>query len=220
VSLRLTPVSASDTLLDYGINFGLPGSLAQLTDAALNVTDLRVDIWNQHYGPLHADDDVAQPVDWAYKSLQIGIDSSSQVKSRGLFTRMISHGSAAAPQSPNWLWGVFNTLLGADWKGWSSQVIDFSSGLVKVDDKFTLRTRYKDPATSLIKSRIFNDAPVYGEFLIDDEEHDMISTSDAVRGAYLTYMMFGFIRDRAESVVLASSKAVIRKGGSRRRTGR
>lgn len=220
VSLRLTPVSASDTLLDYGINFGLPGSLAQLTDAALNVTDLRVYVWNQHYGPLHADDDVAQPVDWAYKSLQIGIDSSSQVRSRGLFTRMISHGSAAAPQSPNWLWGVFNTLLGADWKGWSSQVIDFSSGLVKVEDKFTLRTRYTKSGTTSLASRIFNDDPVYGEFLIDDEEHDMISTSDAVRGAYLTYMMFGFIRDRAEGVVLASSKAVIRKGGSRRRTGR
>ena len=55
---------------------------------------------------------------------------------------------------------------------------------------------------------------------MDDEEHDTIATSDGVKGAYLAYMLFGFMRDRAEKVELASAKAVIRRGGTRRRTGR
>jgi len=133
---------------------------------------------------------------------------------------MVTHGAGTSPLSPNWIWGVYNTLLGADWKGWTSQVIDFSSGLVKIADKFPLRTRYKDTATSSMKYRRFNATPKYGEYLVDDEEHDTIATSDSVKGAYLSYMMFGFMRDRAEKVEIASAKAVIRPGGTRRRTGR
>ena len=68
--------------------------------------------------------------------------------------------------------------------------------------------------------RQFNGSPKYGEYLVDDEEHDTIATSDSVKGAYLSYMLFGFMRDRAEKVELASAKAVVRQGGTRRRTGR
>ena len=218
VYLPMTPVSSSQTLLDYGFDFSGAGSLATLTSPV--TTNMSVYVWNQHYGPLHANNDVTQPVDWAYKSAQIGIDNASHVKARGIFARMVSHGAGISPLSPNWLWGVYNTLLGADWKGWTSQVIDFSSGIVKVADKFTLRTRYKDSATSTMEYRRFNATPKYGEYLVDDEEHDSIATSDSVKGDYLSYMMFGFMRDRAEKVEIASAKAVVRKGGTRRRTGR
>jgi len=71
-----------------------------------------------------------------------------------------------------------------------------------------------------MRYRRFNATPKYGEYLVDDEEHDTIATSDSVKGAYLSYMMFGFMRDRAEKVEIASAKAVIRPGGTRRRTGR
>ncbi len=220
VYLPMTPVSSSQTLLDYGFDFGGAGSLADLTSIGPVTTNMSVYIWNQHYGPLHANNDVTQPVDWAYKSAQIGIDNASHVKARGIFARMVSHGSGTSPLSPNWLWGAYNTLLGADWKGWTSQVIDFSSGIVKIADKFSLRTRYKDTVTSTMQHRRFNATPKYGEYLVDDEEHDSIATSDSVKGAYLAYMLFGFMRDRAEKVELASAKAVIRKAGTRRRTGR
>jgi hypothetical protein len=218
--IPMTPASASATLLDYGFDFTIGGALATLTYAGPATVPMSVYVWNQHYGPLHSNDDVAQPVDWAYKSQQIGIDDADHVKARGVFTRMLARGSGTSPLSPNWLWGVYNTLLGADFKGWTSQVIDFSSGIVKVADKFSLRTRYKDSTSGSMEYRRFNGSPKYGEYLVDDEEHDTIATSDGVKGAYLAYMLFGFMRDRAEKVELASAKAVIRRGGTRRRTGR
>lgn len=220
VLLPMTPVSSAATLLDYGFDFSGAGAQARIEALGSVYTSLSVYIWNQHYGPLHANNDVAQPVDWAYKSPQVGIESADHIKARGIFARMVTHGAGTSPLSPNWIWGVYNTLLGADWKGWTSQVIDFSSGLVKIADKFPLRTRYKDTATSSMKYRRFNATPKYGEYLVDDEEHDTIATSDSVKGAYLSYMMFGFMRDRAEKVEIASAKAVIRPGGTRRRTGR
>tara|TARA_R110002020_G_scaffold30836_4_gene96841 strand:+ start:2266 stop:4848 length:2583 start_codon:yes stop_codon:yes gene_type:complete len=218
--IPMTPASTTTTLLDYGFDFTIGGAAATLVSAGPITTNMSVYVWNQHYGPLHSNNDVAQPVDWAYKSQQIGIENADHIKARGIFARMVTHGAGTSPLSPNWIWGVYNTLLGADWKGWTSQVIDFSSGLVKIADKFPLRTRYKDTATSSMKYRRFNATPKYGEYLVDDEEHDTIATSDSVKGAYLSYMMFGFMRDRAEKVEIASAKAVIRQGGTRRRTGR
>jgi len=218
--IPMTPASATTTLLDYGFDFTVTGAKAQITKAGPTTTSLSVYVWNQHYGPLHTNNDVAQPVDWAYKSQQVGIESADQIKARGIFARMVSHGSGASPLSPNWIWGVYNTLLGSDWKGWTSQVVDFSGNIKHIADKFTIRTRFKDSSTPAMKRRKFNDAPKYGEFLVDDEEHDTIATSDSVKGSYLSYMMFGFMRDRAEKVEIASAKAVIRRGGTRRRTGR
>ena len=217
--IPIAPANSTQTLLDYGFDFTVGGAVAQLSDG-VNTSDMSVYVWNQHFGPLNADDSVAQPVDWAYKSQQIGIEGADHVKARGVFARMVSHGSGTSPLSPNWVWGVYNTLLGSDFKGWVSQVIDFSSGIVNVANKFTLRTRYKDSSTNAMAFRRFNGSPKYGEYLVDDEEHDTIATSDSVKGAYLSYMLFGFMRDRAEKVELASAKAVVRQGGTRRRTGR
>ncbi len=66
--------------------------------------------------------------------------------------------------------------------------------------------------------RTFNAAPKYGEYLIDDEEVDTIATSDSTRGKRISYMVFGFIRNKAEKVTFRSLKMLIRprKGGPRR----
>ena len=134
---------------------------------------------------------------------------------------MSSHGSATSKLSPAWLWGVYNTLLGSDWKDWSSQVIDYSGGNIEnVVDKLTVRSRVQDSAGDM-KLRKFDGAPKYGEFLIDDEEMDTIATSDSTRGQRISYMLFGFIRNKAESLRLSSVKMSVRtRKGTRRRSGR
>ena len=59
-----------------------------------------------------------------------------------------------------------------------------------------------------------------GDYLIDDAQTDTIATSDSVKGETISYMVFGFIRNRAASVSLQSLRGVFRMAGGRRRTGR
>ena len=206
------------------LSFGIAVSLARLTDNSPQTLSVGSYIWNFHNGPLDGVDARAQAVDWAYKSSQIGEQAGGQVKARGLFSRVISHGSASTQLVPVWLWGMFNILGGSDWKGWTSQIVDFTGETPDIEtiaNKNTIRTRYKDTASGALATRTFNGSPKYSDYLIDDEEYDTIAVSDSIRGEHFAYMLFGFVRDRAEKLVLAGSKALLRPNqGSRRRTGR
>ena len=231
--LRWTPASAATTKLRLVVN----PTVATSTDGATTV-NMNVYTWQFHNGPLNASDNVAQPVDWVYRSPQVGIENNNQIKSRGLFTRFVSHGKADSQLNTGWVWGLFNTLAAPDWKGWSSQIMDFTGApksLAHIASKTTIRTRFKDTLGNL-NYRTFNatatapqspprystpGAPSDNDYLIDDSEYDTITTSDSTRGEYLTYMMFGFVRNKAEKLVLASSKVLLRGGqGGPRRKGR
>ena len=59
-----------------------------------------------------------------------------------------------------------------------------------------------------------------GTYLIDDEEVNVMATSDATKGETLTYMVFGHLQNRAQKIHIDSIKALLREVGSRRRAGR
>jgi hypothetical protein len=204
------------------LNFGISVTAATVGDGT-TTKDAQVYYWNQYNEPAPVADHKAQAIDWAYKSEQVGESGATQVKARGLFSRVISHGPASSPLSPNWLWGLFNILSASDWKSWSSQVVDFTGetpAIETIAKKNTIRTRFKNSSGALA-TRTFNGEPKYGEYLVDDEEYNTIAISDSARGEHVSYMIFGFIRDKAEKLILASSKALLRPNqGSRRRTGR
>ena len=58
------------------------------------------------------------------------------------------------------------------------------------------------------------------DLYIDDEEVDVIATSDSVKGGKLTFMLWGMLRNKAERFAVESIKAVVRVAGGRRRGGR
>ena len=63
--------------------------------------------------------------------------------------------------------------------------------------------------------------PPVGDVLIGDEQVDTIVTSDGLKGTSFSYMMFGFIKNRAETIKLESVKALYRvRSAGRRRRGR
>ena len=176
------------------------------------------------------DDSVAQPVDWAYKSGHIGMNQPVNVKTRGLYVRMLSHGPGAKPDYlvPDWMFGLFNTVAAADRKGWMSQTIDFTANPPALDDSKwaaslnkTIRTRVAD-SSSVLRNKVFGQAGVTweGTYLIDDEEVSLIATSDSAKGKCVSYMMFGFIQNRAQALKFDSAVAAVRAGGNRRRIGR
>ena len=184
----------------------------------------------------HAEDNVAQPVDWAYKSVQIGLGSPNRLKARGLFVQMLSHGKGKSADYlvPTWMWGLFNTLLAGDFRGWTSQVIDYngeitgSDQIKSITNKQNIRARIYD-STDVLKNKVFSQAGVTyanpasaaaGTYLIDDEEMNIIATSDGTKGQTLTYMVFGHMQNRAQKIHIDSIKAVLREVGGRRRYGR
>lgn len=195
------------------------------------------------FAPVTADDSVrminnakAQPVDWAFKSKKVDAPGML-VRARGLFARLSSQGATASTDgqlSSGWLWGVYNILLGSDRKGYTTQIIDTNQGLdvpniTFIRDKQNIRTRFQNSAGNLV-ARIFASAngpkygleanPAAGDYLVDDKEWDEIATSDSVKGEELAYMVFGFMRGRADSLVLDTLKANVQQLGKRRRTGR
>ena len=204
--------------------------------------------WEQYMatGAMRSQDAMAQPVDWAYKSAHVGLDDAVRVKSRGLYSRMKSRGDGTDKLEPVWLWGTYNTLAAIDQKGWTSQIIDYKgeaptatmnqpTAIDRIASKNNIRTRVQPTTDAALVDRVFassGDAassnPTYGDttavstgnFLIDDEESSMIATSDSVKGDSFSYMLFGHMQNRAQSILLSSVKAVFRVVSNRRRRGR
>ena len=91
--------------------YGISNVVSTVTSAS-GTANPSVYVWQSYFGALNANDSKAQAVDWAYKGMQVS-DGNAQIQSRGLFTSMVSHGTATSELSTGWLWGVYNTLLGS-----------------------------------------------------------------------------------------------------------
>ena len=225
--LKMKPKTSAADLNLFGYGFSIPSAASVAIKNPLSTEESDVIIHRTFkVADLHADDDVAQPVDWAYMSRQVGIDEQRQVRSRGIYAQLVSHGTGSTPVTANWLWGLYNVVMGADWKTWTTQVLDFTgngtgdqTAIETQASKGTIRTRVLDVA-NVLKKRTFNNNLKYGSYLIDEEELDVIATSLSVKGKHIGHMAFGFVKNRAEKLVINSMRAAMKSAGGRRRTGR
>ena len=228
----MRPITPASSVAGFGIR-------PFASDMAVNgpvldpnrISGLRTQVWcRQFIGTTdsHKNNAKVQAVDWAYKSNEESA-GGLQIRARGIYATLFSHGRAELAERiiPNWAWGVYNVLLGSDYKDYVSQVVDFDGNIEKIEDKLTIRSRFRNAAGNMT-TRTFNGDPKWGDaatpaagnYLIDDEEQDTIATSDSVKGQRISYMVFGFIRNRAESLSIKSLMGVFRQIGGRRRTGR
>ena len=209
--------------------------------------EMRTFVWTESRlgDQQHQDNDVAQPVDWAYKSGNIETPGGVQIKGRGMNIVGTSEGTAFTDYrlEPTWPFGLLNIIAGADYKEWSSQVIDViptsdavntqsNTPAVILDESMnTIRTRYKDSATAALTTTTFNqtNGPKYSaagaltseyRYIAGGEEVNQLSISDGVRGQSISYMMWGHIRNKAEGLFFQSAKVIYRVLGGKRRTGR
>lgn len=174
----------------------------------------------------HANNDVAQPVDWVLKTDRVEDGDRSQLRMRNVVMRMLTHGVKGTETVANaWPQGLVNIAFQADWRDWSGQVADMAS-YNAIFGKTPLRDRMVDAAGGVTK-RIFNNAAKWGQsgtangnFLVDDEQLDTQVVSSSLRGESLAVMVFGHVKSRAEKIVINSLKAYIKKVGKPRRWGR
>ena len=225
---------------NYGINIQpVYGATSQMItpNGGAAVSPL-VYVWFQHFignNELRRRDSVAQPIDWAYKSGHVGLRGETLMKARGLFARVMSHGAGNPLDyvKQNWNFGLFNSLLSTDRKGWMSQVVDFSGvnadAIVDLGNKSTIRTRVLSSG-SLVKNvfgtggvpstMFYAGAGGTGNCLIGDEQTSVIATSDSAKGSMFSYMVFGHMQVRAQRLKIESLNALIRPlSPGRRRTG-
>ena len=215
--------------------FGIQPLASTVSSALATVANVGMLVWVQHYigaADSHNDNAKVQAVDWAYKSKEEST-GSLQLKARGIYAKMGSHGRGLTANRivPNWVWGIYNVILGSDAKDYTTQVVDYDNDIQKIQAKVTIRSRFRD-VNGAMKKRVFGssltETPQWGtttdanagNYLIDDEQTDSIATSDSIKGESISYMVFGFMQDRAESLGLLSLLGVFRPGGRRRRTGR
>jgi len=236
-------VVAKDTAMSLGIN---PATLvATIKVGGSPLVPAAVWVWHEpSVLNRHGADDIAQPVDWCHKSAQINAQmvphnqfnppkDGDQVKARGMYLRVVSHGKGGSGIFAAWPWGLLNAAIGSDWKDWTSQILDYTGDVSQAAKTPGLRARFKDLAgAAAISGRIFNNPSAnppkfsaiantaQGNFLVDDEQMDTQAISDSVKGELVSYTLFGHIRDKAEKLVLQSAKAVVENIGGRRRRGR
>ena len=229
IELPFTPVNATKSLSGLGILM----VSSSFTDSAGNTdSDLPTVAWVGTVvgsGDKHINNAKAQPVDWAYKSHHVA-NPGKQLRARGIYARMQSTGPGSTKIVPNWAWGIYNVLLGSDDKEYTTQIVDYDDDIQTSQDKLTVRSRFRTSAGDMA-GRLFGTGATTpkwgnpaiaaeGDYLIDDAQTDTIATSDSVKGETISYMVFGFIRNRAASVSLQSLRGVFRMAGGRRRTGR
>jgi hypothetical protein len=218
------------------------GTTHSITDGGRGVaSDCSLWAWEQMVignNDIRKEDSVAQPVDWAYKAVSVGLENESLKKARGLYVRMMSHGPGVAADYlfEQWVYGLCNTIVGTDIKEYMSQIIDYSgegASAEAIQDRLnmsTIRTRIYTASGAHV-DKTFGKAGVtfanpaagsksVGTYLIDDEEVETMATSDSAKGTSFSYMLFGHIQNRAQALYLDSIKAVFRKMGGRRRRGR
>jgi hypothetical protein len=190
-------------------------------------------IWEQWTNPNPRDyHDVAQPVDWAYRTANVG-DGKEGIKARGLWARMLSHGAATTSEylNTNWMYGLFNIAVGSEWKDWIAQIVDYTGDTPALKERIskgTIRTRFKSSAGALSDVTFDNSELKWGNIgnsaigncLIGDEEVNTMATSLSVKGRQFAYLLFGHIQNRAQKIRLESVSALIRIIGGRRRRGR
>jgi len=181
--------------------------------------------WEQSYRPDLPNNTTGNPVEYVMKGTTLESDTGLQMRTRGLYSSITSHGKASLAAS-SYPFGLYNAAFGSDKRLFDAQVIDGDNQVVEVSDKTSIRTRTQDSAGGMTYKTFGNtyygdpaDATV-GNLLIDDEQIDTIAFSTSTRGESITTMVFGFIRDKAEVIKIHSINMAYKVVGATRRRGR
>jgi hypothetical protein len=223
--------TTTDTTMSLGVEFPVAASQTRSPAAAVQLTCF----WyaQPFQLPLQTSDAVAQAVDWAVKTAQLGLESATQTRARGLYLRARARGAAASPIVSSWLYSQLNALVSSDWKDWSAQIVDYPTQNPSQQNSEQprvpgLRSRVFDALSSSMVGRVFGGAATWGEsgtpatgnFLVDDDQVDTLAVSSGVKGEHVSWLLFGNMLNRAEALSLSSLRAILQPRGQRRRTGR
>ena len=187
-------------------------------DSAVFVNDLS-------YAPQAISDGLGQSVAYLYKAPTARPGENQQIRTRGLYTRVTSHGEGVLVNQ-NYPYRLYNAAFGSDKKLYNDQVIYSASEVVTLPKETSIRTRIQKAGEMVDKT--FNGEAYYadpanaatGNLLIDNQQVDEIAMSTSARGGSIGVMLFGFILNKAEAIRLYAAKMTYKVVGGARRRGR
>jgi len=209
----------------------------EYTNNSATTYDVNSIIWRgtPYDDRIMTDDQKAQPVEYVFKTKQIG-EGDTQLKARGVTTAMVSSGKADTSIFPNWVYGLYNSLLGSDQKEWATQTVDLVDPNGEQDKNLQNIKRIVNKDTTVARLRSAPQQPtVYNKYgttaatwastvagddgtvLSSNNVVNNITQSDSVRGGRVSYTLFGFVSNKAERLKFNMVKVAIRVVGAMRR---
>jgi hypothetical protein len=149
-------------------------------------------IWNfsdlGNSSDTHINDNVCQGVDWAYSSIPVGIEQGVQIKNRGVYAQVLSHGTASDMIPNAWTDSpasrrLYNTVVSNDNTQWMAQVVDYQPG-----PEGFVNNRPFEPTAKASSPLSINGALVDGVF---GGIHNTIRTRFRQTNMVMGYKVFG-----------------------------
>ncbi len=201
------------------------GCVATIDNGAGGGVNASVFVNDLSYAPQEISEGFGQSVAYLYKAPTARPGENQQIRTRGLYTRVTSHGEGVLVNQ-NYPYRLYNAAFGSDKKLYNDQVIYSASEVVTLPKETSIRTRIQVADTMIDKT--FNGKAYYadpanaatGNLLIDNQQVDEIAMSTSARGGSIGVMLFGFILNKAEAIRLYAAKMTYKVVGGARRRGR
>ena len=201
------------------------GCVATIDDGAGGGVNASVFVNDLSYAPQGVSGGFGQSVAYLYKAPTARPGENQQIRTRGLYTRVTSHGQSVL-LNQNYPYRLYNAAFGSDKKLYNDQVIYSASEVVTLPKETSIRTRIQRAGVMVDKT--FNGEAYYadpanaatGNLLIDNQQVDEIAMSTSARGGSIGVMLFGFILNKAEAIRLYAAKMTYKVVGGARRRGR
>ena len=226
IYVKFKPTAANTTGTNtFGWEFPA-GYVATIDDGnAPTDYDARVYVNELSYAPQLDGEGLGQSVAYLYKAPTARPGENQQIRTRGLYTRVTSHGEGVLVNQ-NYPYRLYNAAFGPDKKLYNDQVIYSASEVVTLPKETSIRTRIQKAGVMVDKT--FNGEAYYadpanaatGNLLIDNQQVDEIAMSTSARGGSIGVMLFGFILNKAEAIRLYAAKMTYKVVGGARRRGR
>ena len=224
--VRFKPMAANSGTNTFGWAFPA-GCVATFDDGAGSDVNASVFVNDLSYVPQGISEGVGQSVAYLYKAPTARPGENQQIRTRGLYTRVTSHGQSVL-LNQNYPYRLYNAAFGSDKKLYNDQVIYSASEVVTLPKETSIRTRIQRAGVMVDKT--FNGEAYYadpgvgqesvGNLLIDNQQVDEIAMSTSARGGSIGVMLFGFILNKAEAIRLYAAKMTYKVVGGARRRGR
>jgi len=224
--VRFKPTGANSGTNTFGWSFPA-GCVATFDDGAGGNVNASVFVNDLSYAPQAISERFGQSVAYLYKAPTARPGENQQIRTRGLYTRVTSHGQGAILTQQNYPYRLYNAAFGSDKKLYNDQVIYSASEVVTLPKETSIRTRIQK-ADGEMADKTFNGEAYYadpanaatGNLLIDNQQVDEIAMSTSARGGSIGVMLFGFILNKAEAIRLYAAKMTYKVVGGARRRGR
>ena len=224
--VRFKPMAANSGTNTFGWAFPA-GCVATIDDGAGVDVSASVFVNDLSYAPQAISEGFGQSVAYLYKAPTARPGENQQIRTRGLYTRVTSHGEGVLVNQ-NYPYRLYNAAFGSDKKLYNDQVIYSASEVVTLPKETSIRTRIQRAGVMVDKT--FNGEAYYadpgvgqesvGNLLIDNQQVDEIAMSTSARGGSIGVMLFGFILNKAEAIRLYAAKMTYKVVGGARRRGR